>query len=338
MDDTAKQKLANIITHFFDHPEGRKVILAAMEEKGVSCLNIIEKSPLPSPAADDGNTRVGIILDVETEGLGDDDKIIEISLLKIHYTSEGIVSLGETLSYLNDPGRPLNPEVVALTGITDEMVRGHRVDLAAIDTFTDEADIFIAFNTGFDRQKIEHFWPDLRMNDCEWFCALKNVEWKDRGVIGTKKLSDICFSQGYVFGAHRATSDILATAFCLNFRDDNGRTAFSEMLENGRRKSYDLLGADVHYDDRMKVKENGYLWDGEAKITGRKVWYKSVSGSIEDLRAEVEFLKASSRGANPIQAIETTSWNRFSAQKRGAVVNVEDEIGMSRNPSFDFNP
>jgi DNA polymerase-3 subunit epsilon len=50
-----------------------------------------------------------------------------------------------------------------LTGITDEMVEGHEIDMSALDALGDPADLVIADNAAFDR-------PFLREADTV-FCA-----------------------------------------------------------------------------------------------------------------------------------------------------------------------
>lgn len=70
-----------------------------------------------------------------------------------------IVGVRNTFSAFNEPSALISAEVTALTGITDEMVAGHRFDEAAITDFVDGAVIVIAHNSGFDRKFVERYWP-----------------------------------------------------------------------------------------------------------------------------------------------------------------------------------
>lgn len=81
--------------------------------------------------------RTGILLDTETSGLDHrTDEIIELGMVKFDYTADGsILGVRDTFSAFNEPGGPISAEVTALTGITDEMVAGHRFDDAAIAAF-----------------------------------------------------------------------------------------------------------------------------------------------------------------------------------------------------------
>jgi DNA polymerase-3 subunit epsilon len=63
-----------------------------------------------------------------------------------------IASVSDRFSAFDEPSIPIPPEITVITGITDEMVAGHRIDEAAVDAFVDDAVIVIAHNAGFDRK------------------------------------------------------------------------------------------------------------------------------------------------------------------------------------------
>ncbi|MGY3117347.1 DNA polymerase-3 subunit epsilon [Bradyrhizobium sp. S3.14.4] len=111
--------------------------------------------PRPSSIPARGQeTRTGILLDTETTGLDHArDEIIELGMVKFDYSADGrIVSLRDTFSAFNEPSAPIPPEVTALTGITDDMVAGHKIEEAAVNAFVDGAVISIAHNAGFRSQ------------------------------------------------------------------------------------------------------------------------------------------------------------------------------------------
>ncbi|MCP1775133.1 DNA polymerase III alpha subunit (gram-positive type) [Bradyrhizobium japonicum] len=114
-----------------------------------------------SPPAFGQEVRTGILLDTETTGLEHaKDELIELGMVKFDYTPDGrIVGVRDTFSAFNEPSAPISAEVTALTGITDEMVAGHRFDDAAITAFAENAVIVIAHNSGFDRKFAERYWP-----------------------------------------------------------------------------------------------------------------------------------------------------------------------------------
>lgn len=104
--------------------------------------------------------RTGILLDTETTGLDHArDEIIELGMLKFDYSADGrIVGVRDTFSAFNEPSAPISAEVMALTGITDDMVAGHRIDEPAVTAFVDDSVIIIAHNSGFDRRFVERYW------------------------------------------------------------------------------------------------------------------------------------------------------------------------------------
>lgn len=98
---------------------------------------------VPTPEQD---VRTGVLLDTETTGLDHaKDEIIELGMVKFDYTADGrIVGLRDTFSAFNEPSAPVSAEVTALTGITAEMVAGHKFNEAAVTAFVDDAVIIIA--------------------------------------------------------------------------------------------------------------------------------------------------------------------------------------------------
>ncbi|MCX8520480.1 MAG: exonuclease domain-containing protein, partial [Rhodoferax sp.] len=72
-----------------------------------------------------------LLLDTETTGLDSSkDSIIELAMLRVDIDSASGLPVGAVDVYdgLQDPGKPIPPEVVALTGIRDADVRGQQLD------------------------------------------------------------------------------------------------------------------------------------------------------------------------------------------------------------------
>jgi len=89
-----------------------------------------------------------VVFDIETTGL---------SALNNHITEIGAVRVknGEVLSRFNtfvDPGEPIPENIVKLTGITDEMVKGAPSEAEAVRAFLEFAGdaVLVAHNAGFD--------------------------------------------------------------------------------------------------------------------------------------------------------------------------------------------
>lgn len=153
--------------------------------------------------------KTALFVDVETDGLDvKQDRVIELSIVPFVFDPDGIVyDAGKALSFLQDPKRALPPEIVALTGITDEMVKGQSIDLDQVRPLVDEAALIIAHHAAFDRPMLERAVPLFR--DKAWACSHVEVPWEKEFGCRVAKLpiilSDACgqFSDEH----HRATED-----------------------------------------------------------------------------------------------------------------------------------
>ena len=101
-------------------------------------------------------TKTGIMLDVETTGLDTArDEVIELAMVKFTYLPDDrIARITDVFSSFNEPQNPIPAEIIDLTGITDEMVLGHRIDPAAVAAFASDAVIVIAHNANARRALI----------------------------------------------------------------------------------------------------------------------------------------------------------------------------------------
>ena len=117
---------------------------------------------VPSRVAVPGE-KVAVIVDTETTGLDHTrDEVIEIGMVAFSYDEDG--SIGDvvgTFNALREPSVPITPEITRLTGITPEMVKGHTIDLDAVETFIQPAHLVIAHNARFDRPFCERLAQGL---------------------------------------------------------------------------------------------------------------------------------------------------------------------------------
>jgi hypothetical protein len=133
-----------------------------------------------------GPTKTAILLDVETTGLAQrKDEVVELGMIKFDYLPDGrIASIRDVFSSFNELLEPIPPDVIVLTGITNEMVAGHRIDEAAVSSFADEAVIVIAHNSGFARKFAERYWPIFQRK--AWGCSATEIEWRKHGFEGSR--------------------------------------------------------------------------------------------------------------------------------------------------------
>lgn len=189
---------------------------------------------LPSAPSLGQETKIAVLLDTETTGLdAGTDEIIELGMVKFDYTHDGrVVGVRDTFSAFNEPSVPIPVEVTALTGITDDMVAGQRIDDGAVSSFVDDAVIVIAHNAGFDRKFAERYWPIFQRK--AWGCSATEVEWRKHGFEGSR-LSYLLNGAGLFHQAHRAVDDCHALLEILAFElPAAGAPALAVLLEQAR--------------------------------------------------------------------------------------------------------
>ncbi|MCK1483372.1 3'-5' exonuclease [Bradyrhizobium sp. 193] len=264
-----------------------------------------------SPVAGQG-TKTGVLLDTETTGLDHaKDEIIELGMVKFDYTPEArIVGLRDTFSAFNEPSAPISAEVTALTGITDEMVAGHRFDEAAITDFVNGAVIVIAHNSGFDRKFAERYWPVFAHK--AWGCSMSEIDWRKHGFAGSQ-LGYLLNGAGFFHQAHRAVDDCHALLEVLALElPTTGASALADLLDKARRKTLRVWAEQSPFELKDSLKKRGYRWsDG---TDGRpKSWYIDVSETAVD--DELAFLKAEIYLRDVEPRMQTlTAFTRFSAR------------------------
>lgn len=107
-------------------------------------------------------SRIAICIDTETTGLDyTADQVIELGLVAFEYDPDtgGIIRVSDRYTGFEDPGRPLPPEIMEITGITDEMVAGRSFDNERVAAMALDASLVIAHNAGFDRKFVETRFP-----------------------------------------------------------------------------------------------------------------------------------------------------------------------------------
>lgn len=270
---------------------------------------------LTSPAAytepDGTPTKLGIILDVETTGLSPaTDEIIELGMIKFEFSVDGrIFRVGDRFSRLCEPTILIPPEIVALTGITPELVKGQQIDPQEVAVFVADAVIVIAHNAGFDRPFCERAWPEFAAK--HWACSSSEIDWRRRGHAGAR-LAYLLNEQGYFSTGHRALNDCEAVLSVLS-RSPNGEgTHLGELLASARRTTVRLFAEGAPFDSKDILKARGYRWF-EGNADRPKCWRKDLFE--DELDAELGFLKMTVFGGKDIEL----PTQRFSATDRYSV-------------------
>jgi DNA polymerase-3 subunit epsilon len=253
--------------------------------------------------------KTAILLDTETTGLDHrKDEIIELGMVKFDYLPSGqIIGVRDLFSAFNEPSGPIPPEIIALTGITDNMVAGQRIDEAAVNAFAEEAVIVIAHNSGFDRKFSERHWPIFERK--AWACSATEVDWRSHGFAGAQ-LGYLLNGAGLFHHGHRAVDDCHALLEILDFTLPTGASALAMLLERARRTTVRVWAEQSPFELKDALKKRGYRWSDGSDGRPRS-WYIDVCETVLD--NEMEFLRSEIYLRDVILPMQTlTAFTRFS--------------------------
>jgi DNA polymerase-3 subunit epsilon len=238
----------------------------------------------------------GIIVDTETTGLDQDtDKIIEIGLVAFEYDPDTGQAYRVLDSYggLEDPGIPISAEITEITGITNAMVAGKRIDDARVTTILDGAAIVIAHNARFDRPFLEARFPVFET--LPWGCSFAQVNWTGEG-LGARKLDYIAFQFGFFFDAHRAESDCQALLTILQQAlPKSGVKVMKSLLDQLPEKDWTVYALNSAFETKDLLKARAYQWNAS-----RKTWHRTLTGTAA-ITSEVAWLKEMIYGGRSVK-------------------------------------
>jgi DNA polymerase-3 subunit epsilon len=218
-----------------------------------------------------GDERTILVIDVESTGLDrHHDKIIELGMAKIHYSfgESRITSVEACYSEFEDPEKALKPEIIEITGITDDMLTGKRFNDEEVEKWINDADLICAHGAGFDRPLVERRFPAAK--DKPWCCSLREIDWNGMG-LNSHKLDYLVYRTGYFYNAHRALIDCLAVAWLLHVLPE----AFESLLDNARKRTAVVHAFGAPFEIKDTLKESGYRWDN-GDGGNSKHWWKEV--------------------------------------------------------------
>ncbi|MDO9003056.1 MAG: 3'-5' exonuclease [Aquabacterium sp.] len=310
MNDTA------LLDPSFDTPEALAKVLEAHPDYRV-LRRLVPRKTFGHKAT--GAKAKVLILDTETTGLDwRKDKIIELALLLVEVDLEAGLPIRvlEVYDELEDPGMPIPETALRVTGITDEMVSGQRLNEARIATLLEGVSLVIAHNARFDRAFVEGRLPAFA--ELPWACSLAEIDWSEEGR-GSAKLEFLASELGLFYDAHRAEMDCHALLAVLSQPLPNsGHSGLKALLNAGQTTTYKVMATGSPFDSKDTLKARGYRWDAE-----RKVWHTSANNA-ELLEAECTWLKASvyGRRAARIEIEQLTARDRFAP--RSGLVQMRD--------------
>ncbi len=245
------------------------------------------------PGEAQGEVKTILVLDTETTGLDHaQEKIIELAVLRVDIDTATGLPVGPVQVYdgLQDPGKPIPPEVVAITGIQDADVRGQALDETRVAALMQGVDVVIAHNAAFDRPFVESRLPAFAQ--LAWACSFADLDWKSMGR-SSAKLESLAQALGLFYDAHRAEMDchallaVLAAPLPVQQPAQAGTTptGLAHLLQSVGKPSYRVSATNAPFEAKDLLKARGYRWNAD-----QRVWATRLSDDAA-LHAECDWLR-----------------------------------------------
>ncbi len=253
--------------------------------------------------------RIGVFLDIEATGLSTDDKVIELGMVKFEYTEDGrIFRLLEEFNSYQDPKMAIPEHITKLTGITDNMVKGHQIIESDVESYLKNVDLIIAYNAKFDRSFFEKTFKTLSPKP--WACLMHEVDWKGED-ISSHKLEYIAYKYGFFYEGHRAVIDCLVGIHILAQRLKNtDQLVLKQLLTNSGMLTYKLWAIGSSYEYKDLLRDRGYRWNND-QFSKYKAW--AIEIPEDKVEEEINYLRSRIYGGSiniPIDIFD--AYERFS--------------------------
>ena len=261
------------------------------------------------------------VLDTETTGLDPQhDEIIEIAAAIIQIDAQGRVNAVESMrTGLQQPRRPIEPNIANITGIDDAMVEGKRINPDSVAEYLGRAQACLCFNAEFDRRHLEMLVP--KVAEMPWICAMRDVPWRDLGFDGAAQ--NYLLAQAGMFNpvAHRARDDVASLIHLLAHECCDGKTVTAHALEGARAPSWRFEASDLPHRLQKDAFRSGYRrsYTGvyhklvrEAEHDAEISWYRELVGRDPTIVAVdwVERYRADWTWEPVNRKVEVAHWRR----------------------------
>ncbi|OGG46953.1 MAG: hypothetical protein A3F84_21085 [Candidatus Handelsmanbacteria bacterium RIFCSPLOWO2_12_FULL_64_10] len=253
--------------------------------QGSGMYRVLKRFERPSRYAEEDDTpkKLALVVDIETTGKNPrHDAIIQFCGVPFEYsaTTGQVYRVDEAVTFLEDPRRPIPPEITALTGLRDQDVAGKRIEDEVVRALLGDVALVIAHNAGFDRKFLERRLPAFK--DRPWACSLAEAPWQGEG-FSSAALEFLLYKKcGMFMDAHRADEDCHAVIHLLATPFASGQLPLKALLESARKKAVRIWAVDARFDFKEILKQRRYRWNsGE---DGRpRAWYIEVpEGAAEE--------------------------------------------------------
>lgn len=223
------------------------------------------------------------VIDCETTGL--DINLLEV--IELAYQIVEVDNFGNiydvllSQDLLNEPETEITEEITDITGITNDMVRGKKINWEQVSEELKDVDLFVAHNASFDAKALNKFSSFFK--EKEWACSIQDFDWNKEFKQRQKSQEVLLWKlMGRFFEAHKAINDVQALTFLLTHKTKQGRPILGKIIDETKKDKI-LLCYHLKFSQtemREKVKENGFFWDPAGKR-----WFKVFN---EDEVTEIE--------------------------------------------------
>jgi DNA polymerase III subunit epsilon len=232
--------------------------------------------------------KIGVFLDIESTGLSfTEDKLIELGMVKFEYSADGrIFRILEEFNGYQDPGIDISAFITELTGISDDMVKGQKIDAVAVDEYLKDVDLVVAHNAKFDRSFFEMTFPSIEPK--AWACSMFDVNWNQEK-IESHKLEYIAYKYNFFYEGHRAIIDCLVGIHILSQQLHNSQQlVLKQLLDNAMQPRFKLWAKNAAYEHKDILRTRKYRWDTHPEH-GFKAWSIEIAENL--VKNEINFLK-----------------------------------------------
>lgn len=218
----------------------------------------------------------GCAVHVETTGRQPvDDAIVELALQRFWADAEGrIVMTGRPHHWLEDPGRPLSPDVTRATGLADPDVAGRSIMDPVAASLIADADFVVASDASFARPFVDKRLP--LVSGRPWVCVRCDVDWLENGYTGGG-LPHLLTQMGMFYDPHRASTEVTALLHLLDHPLPFGGTVLGAAVETAVRPAWAIDAVGAPLATTALLERRGYRWVADAGH-----WSKEVPGTAFD--------------------------------------------------------
>lgn len=263
-----------------------------------------------------------LVIDVETNGLDcQKNHIIELGYVKLEISKKtGLVQkVLSKYSCLQEITEPLSVNIIKITGITDEDLKGQSIDWNLLNEDVKDVDFCVAHNSNFDRPFVESKIKNLR--DKKWLCSYNDISWDDWD-FPKKSQEALCEYHGFYFVGHRAVNDVEALSELLQKTNPNeDKTYFLSLIEKMNSIEHLVVARNTPFESRIVLKECNFLWE-----PNHKFWYKYIGNKneLDEIKAILKTDLPTSKSTY-IDTINITAENKYKDLSILSKINKTDD-------------